>query len=370
MVSQVGGALSEGYQTMKTLLLIAAVAAAPGLAQQACPGFASCLYEPEPRFERTPAETLRFSYQDISGQERRMEISLRAPKGKAGKLPVVIWAHGGGEGVTVYGLSDQRLSNWSERGAEAGYLTVAPSFFQRTPEEQEGLCRYLGIPLEVNCGRFNALQWDRPYDIKAVLNKLEELNAAEGALRGRIDLERIGVAGHSAGSSGALSVAGLAREYDGKRYGPDYFADPRPKAFIGLSPSAPGAHSLWEAGFNDPTTSWDAITRPVLFATGAGDGFEQFPRGRRLGFDLSPPEDKYRFYLNHNGIGHGAFGDGMSDCDRTVGERECGAFQMVIQAAVFSFLDAYVAGKPQAMVYVKKGYIAELGNGLVEWSSK
>ncbi len=333
-----------------------------------CPGFENCLYSPLRTYEVEEFAPNTIAYTDVTGRRRSFEIKVRYPGGKGGPLPVMIWAHGGGEGRNFEGASAGALKTWAEFSARAGYLSVAPAFHARDEADQAALCEYLGL-VGSECENFNSVTWDRPYDIKAVLDTLTVLNRA-GPYQGRVDLSRIGVGGHSAGSSGTLSVAGAYREIKYKRYGgPGFFADPRPKAFVGLSPSAPGNSSMFDTSFNDLATSWKQIERPVLLATGAADAHEQTPRGRRVPYDAMPAGDKYRIYFHDYDFGHESFGDGLSDCSTST-RAKCAAFQALLESAVLAFLDGYVLGLPQALEYTQNGYVQRAGRGVVEWSSK
>lgn len=354
---------------MKNVLawMLLATAAAYGQ-PAACPGFPNCLY-PLGQTYGYERVTMRVTYRDIAGRDRTVEVTARVPIGRQGALPVVIWAHGGGDGRNGKNASVGALSSWSETTAEQGFLSVAPAFHIREDDDQLALCKYLGVPEGDDCDDFSSLSWDRPYDIKAVIDELERQNRT-GPLRGRIDLDRIAVAGHSAGSSGTLSVAGAAREFSGKRYGASYFADPRPKAFIALSPSAPGLSFMFDQSFDDESTSWDKIQRPVLWVTGLGDSHEQFPHGRRIGFGYLPAGDKFRLWVNDVSFGHSAFGDDFDTCGDGVPARKCTPFQAMLTSVVRAFLDAYLDRRPQAITYLQNGYIAQTAKDLLEWTKR
>ena len=61
-----------------------------------CPGFPNCLYTPASETEFV-GQTIPITYDDVTGTERTFEAYVRVPNVR-GKMPVVIWAHGGGEG--------------------------------------------------------------------------------------------------------------------------------------------------------------------------------------------------------------------------------------------------------------------------------
>lgn len=354
---------------MKTTILTFVAAAAAAYAQGECPGFPNCLYTQQQTFEFNTSRA-NVSYTDVAGARRTIEITIRTPN-RTGALPVVIWAHGGGDGRNGEGASVGALSDWSTFTARAGYLTVSPAFHIRHEADQLALCKQLGYAEGEECYSFNSLGWDRPLDMRAILDYLTEQNKT-GPLQGRVDLARVGVGGHSAGSSGTLSMAGAHREYVRKRYkGSEWFEDSRPKAFIALSPSSPGFSGMWDTGFKDESNSWDSIQRPVLMVSGEGDGHEQTPHGRRIGHGYLPPGDKYLLFINDSDFGHGDFGDDLNECVYSgVSDAKCAVFRTVLHSVVLAFLDGFVQGRVQAREYIQNGMPRRLSEQLIDWRKR
>ncbi len=205
-----------------------------------------CLYFPGVWYATEPSES-EVSYTDIAGLPRTVRMAIRRPIGAPAPMPVVIWSHGGAEGSTA---SAHSLSEWSETTAQAGYLTISLAHPPRPDEELDRmpLCQAIAAAVPgarwdladpLTCRVFKHLNWDRPHDIRAVLEELP-LRNAQGPFRGLIDLNRIAVGGHSAGAGGALTVGGALRNFTGT---PVDLSDPdrRPIAFIALSPRGPAA---------------------------------------------------------------------------------------------------------------------------------
>ncbi len=121
----------------------------------------------------------------------------------------------------------------------------------------------------------------RPRDVTFALDQLAKLNAEDGTLRGRLDLRRVGVAGHSFGAYTALAVAG-------QRSGPSErsLADDRVKAVITMSAPVP----------RHPTRrDYAPIHIPILHMTGTADDSpigDTRARHRRVPFDSmsGPPQ--------------------------------------------------------------------------------
>ena len=83
---------------------------------------------------------------------------------------------------------------------------------------------------------------NRPLDVTFAIDQLEVLNRSEGPLQGRLDLNRVGAAGHSFGAYTTLAVAG---EVLGRPGGREIsLADPRIKAAIPMSAPVPRKRNL------------------------------------------------------------------------------------------------------------------------------
>jgi predicted dienelactone hydrolase len=91
------------------------------------------------------------------------------------------------------------------------------------------------------------------------LNELELVNRGPTELRGRLDLERIGAAGHALGALTALNVAGQPLPTSA---GPRSFADARVKAVLALSAPLPGQRDALPDAYRP-------LRAPVMLVTGA-----------------------------------------------------------------------------------------------------
>ncbi len=350
---------------MKRLLFIIATLAYAQTVPN-CPGFPGCRYTPVLDVEFA-GQTLTINYTDITGLDREFQVYVRVPAIRTGKLPVMIWSHGG-EGRNTAGPNV--FVPPSELTAAAGYLTITPAFRPRPPKEHKALCDFLGAPSDELCDALNSAGWDRPFDMQEIIRLLlREHNREESPLYGRIDLDRIAVGGHSAGSGGTLAVAGANRQYWGKQYlGSEYFEDPAPIAFIALSPSAPGFSNMFDTSFQNPLHSWSNITRPVLVLTGRGDANEQNPHGRRLAFERMPDAagTHYRFWFDDVAFGHPTFGEEACDLPGQAGQRKCAAFIATWSSAILSYLDAYVNKDKRALDYLNSGAITRIPGPIME----
>ncbi|MEB8337773.1 alpha/beta hydrolase family protein [Streptomyces endophyticus] len=153
-----------------------------------------------------------------------LRVRVTAPVNGRG-LPVVLLAHGFGSSLEGYGpLAD----HW----AAHGFVTVQPTHLDS---------RTLG--LAANDPRRPRIWRHRVEDMRVVLDHLDVLEAAVPGLRGRVDRERIAVAGHSFGGQTAGMLLGL-RVGDPETGVAEDLSDPRVRAGVLLATAGSGGDSL------------------------------------------------------------------------------------------------------------------------------
>lgn len=137
----------------------------------------------------------------------------------------------------------------------------------------------------------------RTTDIKTTLDSLPQLVQRYPELDGRIDIGKVGAAGHGDGAQTALLLGGLRTFPGGLSDG-----DPRVKAVMAISPPGPSeARRLTRE-------SWTTLTLPTLFFTGSADQGpteSETPEWRREAFALAPAGDKWLIVLE--GARHALF---------------------------------------------------------------
>ena len=139
---------------------------------------------------------------------------------------------------------------------------------------------------------------DRYADVLFVIDQLEKWNAdSEHPLHGRLDLEHIGMSGHSFGAHTTQAMMG--QKFPGDRE----VGDKRIDAFLAMSPSP---HRRME-----PAKSFGHIKAPVLLMTGTKDASvitpDTTPEKRMSVFKAMQEGDKYHLVLKD--AEHNAFGD-------------------------------------------------------------
>ena len=367
----IGPALLAAAIAAATYAPHAALAQAPTCNEVPGP---NCLYFPSAQFGFTPFER-SVVYTDNAGEQREVKVLIRQPLGAPLPMPVVIWSHGGADGKSDAATS---MVEWSETTARAGYFSVSIAHTHREPNSRRALCNSIGIADDATCSVFKYLNWDRPHDIRAVLDELDRLVAGE--LRGQIDTRRIAVGGHSAGSGGAQTIAGAKRIFVGP---PVDVSDPRPIAFLAFSPQQPGSEGFFDTRFGKPRHSWSDVQRPMLTATGDGDstcnpGVEpgscigDTPFGRRIGFQRMPASgNKYHLYIHDADAFHTLFQLNADKCPALgLDQARCDETVRWLQSAGLAFLDGHVRQLPAALQWLQSNRIEQASGGVAEWQRK
>lgn len=220
----------------------------------------------------------RGAWADTARPGRSVPYKLYMPAG-AGPFPVVIHSHG-------LGGSRETSTYILEAVAAAGFAVVAIQH----PGSDSGilpagdLTGVTAADLRMAPGAAA----NRFADLPFVVRELDRMNA-EGDLKGRLDMSRLGMSGHSFGALSTLvavgqSVGGVATPT---------LREPRIDAAIAYSPNKP---RNMEAG---PALA--AVSTPILHFTGAEDSspvdLERTPWERTIPFQTITAADQYLVYL-------------------------------------------------------------------------
>ncbi|WP_419194110.1 alpha/beta hydrolase family protein [Novipirellula herctigrandis] len=233
--------------------------------------------------------------------------------------PVVLFSHG---------LGGSRANNpyLGKQWAASGYVCV---FMQHAGSDQEvwQSARLRDRMKAVKQAASAKSAADRIQDVSFVIDQLEKWNQeADHPLCGKLDLDRIGMSGHSFGAVTTLAVAGR-RSLFGKSY-----ADERIDAFFAMSPQ-PGQGLSAQRALGH-------ISAPMLCMTGTKDDSpindRVTPQLRREVYKALPEGDKYE--LVFDGGHHFTFGD--SEGFRTRGRDP--DHHPAIQKISLKFWDAYL----------------------------
>jgi predicted dienelactone hydrolase len=253
---------------------------------------------------------------------------------------------------------------WASAFTAAGYAFVGIAHAGRDQASREQMCTHFGVPLTIECAQVKYLHWDRPNDLREVLDYLEA--QAVGPLAGMADLDQVLYAGHSAGSGGVSLVGGASRSiYGGVRTAPD----PRPKALIGCSMEGEG-----DDGFT--ADSFRPIARPHLTLSGVGDTTpEAAAPPRRVPFEVMMPGDKFRFWNTELAARHSTFNHEVDACQNFQSGNggdpaRCDEYLTWLESAALAFADAHLRDLPAAHAWLASDNLATLTGNVVEWDRR
>jgi predicted dienelactone hydrolase len=238
-----------------------------------------------------------------------------------GPFPVIVFSHGALASKDDY-------AGLGQFWASHGYVSIHPSHADSMADGG-----YRGTLREAIS---DPVRWqNRPRDVSVVLDAMAHADRLAPELTGKLDLRRVGVAGHSFGAYTSGLLAGVTIHLPG-RQGPQRFADPRVSAAVLLSPQGEGRLGL-------TSESWDHLRLPLLVMYGSLDfgPFGEPPSWRNEAFLKAPPGDKYDVELE--GATHMRFAGGVV----IAGDALDPIFQCV-KLETLAFWNAFLKGEPGA----------------------
>ncbi len=271
-------------------------------------------------------------------RNRLVPVKVYSPVTGKGPFPVIVFSHGLGgsrEGYKYLG------SHW----ASYGYVSVHVDH----PGSDTAVLTKGGRPMRElrRAAADPGIALERPLDVRFVLDQLEKMNQGGSPLAHRLDLQRVGMAGHSFGAWTALVVAG---QNLGGESAEASLADPRVKAAIAMSAPVPRKRENFDRAYG-------SIHIPILHMTGTRDDSplgETKAAERRVPYDHIHGADQY--LVTFQG------GDHMIFSGRLAGSREKDPlFQDLIRQGTTAFWDAYLKGDAEAKAWLAQGYGAVLG---------
>ncbi|MFN9127131.1 MAG: alpha/beta hydrolase family protein [bacterium] len=192
---------------------------------------------------------------------RKVPIKVHVPS-TGGPFPVIVVSHGAGGDWDTHFTQAQEL-------ASGGYIVLCiehvGSSRERVAKGLQAMKSILAMTRDAN----EVLT--RPKDVSFAIDRATEWNATHAKLKGRLDLSRIGVMGHSFGAFTTMVVCGMRPAVDwltptvapGKGLGPD-LRDQRVKCGVALSPQGVGEPLFVQESFA-------SLAVPLLGITGTKD---------------------------------------------------------------------------------------------------
>jgi len=244
--------------------------------------------------------------------------------------PVVLFSHGLGGSRTGSAFLGE---HWAARGYVAVFLQHPGSDDSVWKNEPPGQ-RMPAMNRAASAENF----LPRVKDVPAVLNQLEIWNADKtNPLAGRMNLKKIGMSGHSFGAVTTEAVSGETLPLGRQKY-----TDPRIKAAIAFSPSAPRGGNAEKA--------FGAVKIPWMLMTGTKDVApigDQDVASRLAVYPLLHGAPKYEVVLDN--AEHSVFTDRALPGDH---EPRNPNHHRVILALSTAFWDAYLRGDTDALAWL------------------
>ena len=318
-------------QALPALCLLTALAAA-GFQGPFCFADAATYAAPGPH----PIASLEQEWLDLE-RDRPMPVRIYHPEGAPGPLPVILFSHGLGGSRAGYEYLGR---HW----ASHGYVSIHLQHVGSDESVWRGQADPMGAMRRAGNAR-NTMQ--RGLDVKFALDQVEALQVGDLVLGGRLDLERIGFAGHSFGSHTTLMAIGQMFVLPGGRT--FSFGDPRIKAAVALSPAPLGRPE-------EVAQVYGAIRVPCFHMTGTRDESvisDAGPADRRIPYDNISLADQYLLILEggdhmvFSGVRRG--GDGTKDA----------LHHELIRMGATAFWDAYLREDEAARAWLAEGGFAQ-----------
>ncbi len=326
--------------------------------------------------------SLDFSYERpyALGSYRNFRISVVCPNSPTlTSAPAVIFSHGGASGANYNAV---KKTDWGPALASQGYIVIMithvklgnPAIQLSEANEQAAIISHLQLanpPIP-----FKAMNYVRMLDIEHMLAQRNAINTyisnAIAQIPGRsmsIDTSAgYAIAGHSAGSSAAVTAAGASRFFEGCAAGNSYtnIMSPLPKCAL--------AYSIQGIADVDHLCngSWSSINAamPVLGVTGYGDTVGIITQASTR---LDPYQEmsgntnsKYQFWLKNYAGGQNPNHSFYNHSNPAYINEN-----LWMEDVSFAFLDYFIKGDPIAGDYLDgPNNVSTDSGGQVEWRMK
>jgi predicted dienelactone hydrolase len=253
----------------------------------------------------TPEPALTVAYTPIRlTQPDRAEMELRLTAPAAGRdLPIVLFSHGYGPSHYIPSKDGYAplVQFWAERGVAVIQPTHASS-------------RVGGLGSDRPEAPFF---WrERVAEMRAILDQLDKVERQAPAVAGRLNHDRIAVAGHSFGGHTSALLLGARLQ------GED-FSDPRIGAGVLLAAPGRGGDTLTPesaARFPFFDVDFSTMRKPLLVVCGADDDPHVTSRGPEWHSDAFTDAPGANALLTIAGVGHGLGGIAGLDAKETEAE--------------------------------------------------
>ncbi len=273
-----------------------------------------------------------------SDEGRRIPIKVHVPT-SGGPYPVIVVSHGAGGSWDTHYAQAQDL-------ARHGYAVLCIEHIGSNTERMKQGLRAMKNIEAMTRDADEVLA--RPRDVSFAIDRAAEWNESHAKLKGRLDLARVGVMGHSFGAYTTMVACGMRPALDwltpavapGKGLGPD-LSDPRVKCGVALSPQSPGEPFFIAESFG-------SLRVPLLGISGSKDDQQagKTAKDRKDSFALWPKGEHLLVWLAN--AQHLDFSDSSGSDDRALPSRTRADAQPATRAATRAFFDLHLKGDAAA----------------------
>jgi len=288
-------------------------------------------------------KSVLYDWKDVK-RDRTVPVKIYYPDAPEGKFPVIVFSHG-------LGGSREGYSYLGQFWASFGYVCVHLQHVGSDNSVWQGLAPDEVMPAMRKAATLPANVLNRPLDVTFAIDQLDKLNQDDPVFKGRLDLDHLGMAGHSFGAWTTQAIVGEV--FITRKGTPLSLPDPRVKAAIAMSESVPKDPKQYVPAFAK-------ITIPMMHMTGTLDDSpigDSKAADRRIPFDHMPTvADQYLVIFQ--GGDHMIFSGRPSGKSVLAGpgNRELDpTFHVLIQQSTLAFWDGYLKSDEGAKKWLRDG---------------
>lgn len=292
----------------------------------------------DPAIEPAQIAIARGEWIDTSRNGRKISYKTYAPVNRTdGPLPVIIWSHGLGGSRDGAGFISRFIASHGYVVVHIQHPGTDSTLWEGKPGHPWDVIRATHIPRRATLQRLR--------DVPFVLKQLPSLDIAP-----LMDMNRLGMSGHSFGGMTTQVMAGQRRGYGARQY--DLY-EPRFKAGIVYSPVP-----FRDKRGHGPESFYGGIRIPLLIMTGTDDDspLENFGfKDRMEVFEHSGGPEQHLLILDKGDhmVYNGSRGKLEANPKRDVHEE-------IIKVLSLAYWDAYLKGDTAAKDWLT-------GNGVRAW---
>lgn len=262
------------------------------------------------------------------GRNRDVPVKIYYPKTDNGSFPAIVFSHG------VRGNRESG-SHLGQSWAANGYVSV---HLQHTRTDDDSAPP--GLPARALLQEWRKF-WNRTRDVSFAIDQLQRLSNDDERFKGRIDLDRIGMAGIGLGAVTALAIGTqVFQMFQGEE---KMFTDARIKAAVLLDPYAPQRLKAYEK------LPFIKITIPTLHIVRAQDNRASMLGERRAPYDHINGPDQYLITLGASDGAH------LSDRPSSIPHGLDRSYNEIVKVSTTKFWDAYLNENSASKAWLSSG---------------